>query len=295
MKKQISIIAASILTLTGCGSGSSSDSSSSGSRAFDIAQYSPVSGSDSIIGTWVGVANYTEVEKYSENGFDYIDTETGTRRAVLQIFANGTGGYSTYNCEGELVNVPFSTDTMIMKVLNREVSVLNYSTGSNTHSLTSPTNSESEEETSNWVKVSNEYDSGLGTINTIRDSSSPASDADRNDTHTINSFCQLRYKGSDNDDAYWGEEIDVFTYIAHDEPFEFYASKDIYESENDTVRSTEWRITAYDSDGDSSSISVQTDTSASFNASYEGNTTHYYDGEIRDVTIKANATVAIPN
>lgn len=296
MKKEIGLFATTLVALSGCGSDSSSDSSNpppnTQSKAFDISQYAPVSGSDSIIGTWVGIVDYTNTDTQIPFGLDYSSTETGKHRIAIQISANGIGGFHTFDCNGNLVDVAFSQDSMTMRLQDRNIIVANYSTGSNDYSFNSEDNVTTKNETSKWVKVSNDYDSGLGMINLIRDFHSQEINADLNLTHTINTFCQTRNKTTDSLSAHWGEEIDIFVYSHQDEAFRFYASKNIYETDSNTIGSSEWDI--FDHEGNLDSISTLLETENSYKASYEGNTTHDYNGEPRVVTIKATANVVIP-
>ncbi len=297
MNNKILFSLAASIALTGCGSDSSNSDSSRTPKTFNASEYTPITGSDSIIGTWVGVSNYTETSTYTENGSKVVDTETGVRRAILQVVSDGTGGYSTYDCKGRIVDVEFDNETNVMSIIGRDVSVENYNTGTSTISTKDENLQTTESETATWIKVSNEDNSRLGTINLVRDSSAPASDADRNVTRDIYSFCQEYFEGKDNEGLFWGYKTEQIGYQWYDQAQYFEGSRFAYDNVDDHLQSSEMSVTVYEDaeEGHAASIAIQADTASSFKATYSGNSTHYYDGENRDVSLSATVSLVIPD
>jgi hypothetical protein len=163
MKRIIQSVAGAtaLLAMVACGGGSDE---AAGVGRLSVDGLTPLNGSDSIIGTWVGAADFTEVGTSD----DYVETYTGSRMTVVQVPSNGTGGYELLDCNGDNSSVTYSIETNELSALGRDFIVTNFNemTGKNS-GLDSREwaygNSVTAEEDWDWVKLSN----STGNIGTV--------------------------------------------------------------------------------------------------------------------------------
>ena len=156
MKKSVLFGAGILATvlLAGCGG---SSSGGSGVSSLSTKGLTPISGSDSIIGTWIGATDYVETIS-SEGG---TGTYTGSRQVIVQIDSNGVGGYSLTDCENDTTSVILDAETSAVTALDRNFVMTDFNRMTGT-STKAEWGTEGQENWA-WVKVSNTTDN-IGSV-----------------------------------------------------------------------------------------------------------------------------------
>lgn len=206
MKTHFLLIVSLVLSacIIGCNSGNDSSD-------FSVDGLTPLVGSDSIIGTWVGVTDYVE----TADNITYTSTYTGSRAVIVQITDDGTGGYSLTDCDGGNQSVTFSSETNQASVLDRDLTVTNFNTMTGTSTIAEW--GEVGEENWSWVKVNNRTNN-IGSMVF----SGPAG------TSELLSLCRESHAYSDTDGDQWTTLMDkgVHTSSTQSVPESFYIRVD---------------------------------------------------------------------
>jgi len=148
-------IAAALLSLSGCRLGIFGLDIEH--ENYSLSGFTTIEGSDSIMGTWVGVTDYTASIAW------HAEIE-GSQLRILQINSDGVGGYQTHDCKGAVSEVDLNLDENSIVILERELQIenLNEISGSVTYEKQGPSSINNENWT--WLKISNE-NTGLGHVN----------------------------------------------------------------------------------------------------------------------------------
>lgn len=235
--------------LSGCGSSSDSSSGASAQR-LSIDNLTPISGSDSIIGTWVGAADFTEIDQWSDG---FTQNYNGSRLAIFQIRADGIGGYELTNCNHTDVDVSYNPQTNVLSTLNRSFTVSNFNTmaGSTTQSEWG----EEGQENWKWVKVSNSTN-GIGNLNITGENSA-----------ALLSICRDSYSYSDSDGDKWVSTVDSGAYLLDSFPERFDIQSDSDGWGNIDFSQPDIEFETFNP-SEKVSISVQSSDSTNYRAAY---------------------------
>lgn len=247
MKKSILLgtgILATVL-LTGCG-GSGAGVSSAG---LSVKNLTPVAGSDTIIGTWVGATDFVE----TSTGATY----TGTRVVTVQITDDGAGGYELISCKStHEKDVELDVNTGEVTALGRDFVMTNFNEMTGT-STKAEWGSSGQEDWS-WVKVSNSTD-GMGSIT----SNYTISNGQVSTTSELSALCRESYTYKDAVSS-WTTLADRAAYDNNGTQY-FYAGKDSDGWRNAEV--PELGISV-DSDEVNADLTVGSDSVTAYKASY---------------------------
>ena len=258
MKKSVLLGTGILATalLTGCGGSSSGGSTPHTLSTKDL---TPVSGSDTIIGTWIGSAEFVETGTDSS----YVETYQGTRMAVLQITDNGTGGYELTDCRGDTDAVTFNTETNAVLALDRQFVMTDFNrmTGDNS-GLDSRewayANSVTAEESWAWVKVSN----NTGNIGSI-DVSVSHSQGTTSEALSLAALCRESVAYSDSNGVTWTtmQDSGAFEYNTQASRFKFQIDSDGY-------KYAYIEMLGVNQEGDSIGLNITNPSAQSYSATY---------------------------
>lgn len=200
MKKSI-LLGTGILATTllvGCG-GSGGGAGVSG---FSTSDLTPVAGSDTIIGTWVGTTDYVETGTYGTS----TETYTGSRLVIFQIKSDGTGDYSLKDCNNNTAAVTLDVQTGAVTTLERNFVMTDFNRMTGT-SDKAEWGSEGQEDWA-WVKVSNNTDV-IGSVDFSYISNSLGR---LDDSADILSLCRESFAYSDTSGITWTTVADKGAY-----------------------------------------------------------------------------------
>ena len=180
---------------------------------FSLSGFTAIEGSDSIMGTWVGVT------VYSANIDVWAEVE-GSQLRVIQINSDGVGGYQTYDCKGAVSEVNLNLESNSIELLGRGLSLgsFNEISGNATYEEERFRALYRSNEKWSWLKISNE-DTGLGQVN-IDIIAEQISSYEQ----SVLAFCLHSYIYTDNEDSVqhlddvvsvaWDEESDTKEYLS---------------------------------------------------------------------------------
>ncbi len=159
-------------------------------ESFSLSGFTAIEGSDSIMGTWVGVTDY------SENKLHY-EVE-GSQLRIIQINSDGAGGYQTYDCQGAVSKV--NLESTSIELLGRKLSLdsFNEISGIVTTYGDQVYDPYGRNEKWAWLKISNE-DTGLGQVNIDVISDQSFSYEQRVLAFCLHSYVYIEYEDSEQD------------------------------------------------------------------------------------------------
>ena len=200
MKKSVLLGAGILATalLAGCG-GSGGGAGVSG---FSTSDLTPLAGSDTIIGTWVGATDYVETGTYGASR----ETYTGSRLVIFQIKSDGTGDYSLKDCNNNTAAVTLDVQTGAVSTLERNFVMTDFNRMTGT-SDKAEWGSEGQEDWA-WVKVSNNTDV-IGSVDFSYISNSLGR---LDDSADILSLCRESFAYSDTSGITWTTVADKGAY-----------------------------------------------------------------------------------
>ncbi len=245
-------MALTLSLLSGCGG------SGSGVGKLSADGLTPVNGSDSIIGTWIGATDYIETQ--SNTG--YTSKYQGSRLVVLQINSNGVGGYSLTDCDGNNQSVILTEQENVMRasVLGRDLLVSNFNEMSGTSTI-SEWGDQGEEDWS-WVKVSNASES----IGSVLIDFQPNDGAVLTETTDLLSLCRESLTYSDTDNDTWTTIADSGAFMTAQGVEKFIVHMDSDGWANLYLPAL--RVDAYSDEGSSVELNIKNASAANYKVDY---------------------------